>query len=89
VYQTLGPAYSQWSEQFPRLQANTIQAAMQAKARYVALENLYMLDLSQPMTEQTPEAPRSIKGRVRQQMHQDLMRHHQNGRFAGKRAARQ
>ena len=79
VYQTLGPAYSQWSELFPRLQANTIQAAMQAKARYVALENLYMLDPSQPMTEQTPAAPRSIKGRVRQQMHQDLMRHHQKG----------
>lgn len=79
VYQTLGPAYSQWTELFPRLQANTIQAAMQAKARYVALENLYMLDPSQPMTEQSPEAPRSIKGRVRQQMHHDLMRHHQKG----------
>ena len=79
VYQTLGPAYSQWTELFPLLQANTIQAAMQANARYVALENLYMLDPSQPMTEQSPEAPRSIKGRVRQQMHHDLMRHHQKG----------
>lgn len=79
VYQTLGPAYAQWSELFPRLQANTIQAAMRAKARYVSLENLYMLDASQPMTEQSPQAPRSIKGRVRQQMHQDLMKHHQEG----------
>jgi nucleoside-diphosphate-sugar epimerase len=79
VYQALGPAYAQWADLFPRLQANTVQAAMQAKARYVALENLYMLDSSQPMTEQSPEAPRSIKGRVRQQMHHDLMRHHQKG----------
>lgn len=79
VYQTLGPAYAQWAELFPRLQANTVQAAVQAKARYVALENLYMLDASQPMTEQSPEAPRSIKGRVRQQMHQDLMGHYQKG----------
>jgi nucleoside-diphosphate-sugar epimerase len=79
VYQALGPAYSQWTELFPRLQANTIQAAMQAKARYVALENLYMLDPSQPMTEQSPEAPRSVKGRIRQQMHHDLMMHHQKG----------
>jgi len=79
VYQALGPAYSQWAELFPRLQANTIQAAIQAKARYVALENLYMLDASQPMTETSPEVPRSVKGRVRQQMHQTLTRHHQSG----------
>jgi nucleoside-diphosphate-sugar epimerase len=79
VYQALGPAYAHWGVLFPQLQANTVQAAMQAKARYVALENLYMLDASQPMTETSPEAPRSLKGRVRQQMHHDLMRHHQRG----------
>jgi nucleoside-diphosphate-sugar epimerase len=79
VYQALGPAYSQWAEQFPSLQANTVVAAVQAKARYVALENLYMLDASQPMTETSPEAPRSAKGRVRQQMHHDLMHHHRSG----------
>ncbi len=79
VYQALGPAYSRWAELFPRLQANTIQAAMQAKARYVALENLYMLDAGQPMTETSPEAPHSDKGRVRQQMHHDLLKHHQRG----------
>lgn len=79
VYQALGPAYSRWAELFPRLQANTLAAAAQANARYVALENLYMLDASQPMTEHSAEAPRSAKGRVRQQMHRDLMARHQQG----------
>jgi nucleoside-diphosphate-sugar epimerase len=79
VYQALGPAYSQWAELFPRLQANTIHAAARAGARYVALENLYMLDASKIMTESSPVAPRSEKGRVRQQMHAALMAHHQSG----------
>ena len=79
VYQALGPAYAHWVELFPRLQANTLQAAAQVNARYVALENLYMLDPSQPMTEHSAEAPRSVKGRVRQQMHHDLMASHQRG----------
>jgi nucleoside-diphosphate-sugar epimerase len=79
VYQALGPAYSQWAELFPRLQANTIHAAARAGARYVALENLYMLDAREVMTESSPAAPLSAKGRVRQQMHAALMAHHQRG----------
>lgn len=79
VYQALGPAYAHWAELFPRLQANTLDAAARTGARYVALENLYMLDASQPMTEHSAEAPRSVKGQVRQQMHHDLMARHQQG----------
>ena len=79
VYQVLGPAYAQWAELFPRLQANTLDAAARTGARYVALENLYMLDPGQPMTEHSAEAPRSVKGQVRQQMHHDLMARHQQG----------
>ncbi len=78
VYQALGPAYARWATLFPQLQAHTVQAAVLAKARYVALENLYMLDASELMTEHSRQAPRSLKGRVRQQMHHDLMRHHHN-----------
>lgn len=79
VYQALGPAYARWAELFPRLQAHTIDAAVAAGARYVALENLYVLDPSHTMTEHSPEAPRSAKGRLRQQMHQDLMQRHASG----------
>lgn len=79
VYQALGPAYSQWAQLFPRLQANTIAAAIQANAKYVSLENLYMLDATQPIDEQTKESPRSQKGNVRLKMHHELMTHHENG----------
>jgi nucleoside-diphosphate-sugar epimerase len=79
VYQLLGPAYSRWAELFPKLQANTISAAQSAGAKYVALENLYMLDCRDTMTESTPELPRSEKGRVRQSMHHELMVQHQRG----------
>ena len=79
VYQASAPAYSQWPQRFPQLQANTIEAAMRAGARYVSLENLYMLDASGLITESSPESPRSVKGEVRLHMHRELMRHHQAG----------
>jgi nucleoside-diphosphate-sugar epimerase len=79
VYQALGPAYSQWAELFPLLQANTVLAATSTGARYVALENLYMLDATGVMTEASLEAPRSDKGRVRLAMHRELMQQHQRG----------
>lgn len=79
VYQALGPAYSQWAELFPQLQASTVQAAIRAKARYVALENLYMVDAEQTITESSPEGPRSVKGAVRLRMHRDLMERHRAG----------
>jgi nucleoside-diphosphate-sugar epimerase len=79
VYQALGPAYSRWAELFPSLQANTIEAAKRAGARYVSLENLYMLDASNVISESSAEAPRSVKGRVRQQMHHALMAQQRSG----------
>jgi nucleoside-diphosphate-sugar epimerase len=79
VYQALGPAYSQWAERFPELQANTVEAAMRAQARYVALENLYMVDAGQTIAESSPDGPRSVKGEVRLRMHRDLMDRHRAG----------
>ena len=38
-----------------------------------------MLDANKPMTERSAEAPRSVKGKVRLQMHHDLMAHHKKG----------
>ncbi len=79
VYQALSPAYSQWAALFPALQAHTAAAAQQAGARYVALENLYMLDAGTTMTETSRVAPRSVKGHLRQRMHDDLMALHACG----------
>lgn len=73
VYQALGPAYSEWEQYFPTLQAHAVAAAQAAGARYVSLENLYMLDPSFTMTETSPIGPRSRKGELRLKMHEDLM----------------
>lgn len=79
VYQALGPAYDRWAEWFPTLQRNTVAAAQGAGARYVALENLYMLDADTPMTEASSAKPRSAKGIVRSRMHDELMALHASG----------
>lgn len=79
VYQALGPAYSEWAQRFPVLQAHTVEAAQVAGARYVALENLYMMDADSTITETSRVAPSSAKGAVRLEMHERLRALHQAG----------
>jgi nucleoside-diphosphate-sugar epimerase len=79
VYQMLNPAYNQWSDLFPQLQTNTMNVAQQLGANYIALENLYMLDHRMPMTENSVVNPVSLKGRVRQSMHEELMTAYRSG----------
>jgi nucleoside-diphosphate-sugar epimerase len=82
VYQCLNPPYDKWPELFPPLQRAVVAAAGAAGARLVTLENLYPYrhDSSRPITETTPEKPRSRKGQVRKQMSDDLRRAHEEGR---------
>jgi uncharacterized protein YbjT (DUF2867 family) len=42
VYQCTNPPYDKWPEQFPTLQANTLEAAASVGAKYIVMENLYM-----------------------------------------------
>jgi nucleoside-diphosphate-sugar epimerase len=79
VYQMLNPPYSQWAELFPQLQRNTVSFAQKLGAKYVALENLYMLDHRSTMTERSAARPTSIKGQVRLSMHDELMTAHRSG----------
>jgi nucleoside-diphosphate-sugar epimerase len=79
VYQLLHPPYSQWDEFFPRLQLAAIRIAQTMCAKLVALENLYMMDYRQIMTESSAVAPCSMKGHLRQKMHEDLMTLHRRG----------
>lgn len=79
VYQALSPPYHLWTELFPKLQAAVLRAAKATGARYVSIENLYMYDASRPITEDSPIAPVSKKGALRQQMAEDLMRAHARG----------
>jgi nucleoside-diphosphate-sugar epimerase len=80
VIQALNPPYDRWHELFPDLQANVLAAAETVGARYVSIENLYMYDPSGPIREETPIAPRSRKGALRQRMAEQLMAVHAEGR---------
>jgi len=56
-----------WQELWPRIMANTIEACKRAEAKLVFFDNVYMYGkVDGPMTEQTPNAPVSRKGEVRE-----------------------
>jgi nucleoside-diphosphate-sugar epimerase len=80
VYQCLNPPYQRWSELFPGLQHGVLTAAKNVGARYVSLENLYMYGrVRDPITEDSPVAPISKKGRLRASMSEELRRAHERG----------
>lgn len=72
IYQALNPPYHQWHQFFPALQRNTLDAAKSVGARYVSIENLYMYDASEVITEDSPIRPLSKKGELRAQMAEEL-----------------
>jgi nucleoside-diphosphate-sugar epimerase len=79
VYQALNPPYHQWHKYFPKLQAGVLAASRAVGARYVSIENLYMYDSSDLITEDTPIRPRSKKGELRAEMAEEVMEAHQRG----------
>ena len=80
VYQCAQPAYHQWVQRFPPLQASILEAAARADARLVVGENLYMYgEVDGPIHEGLPFSARTRKGRVRAAMSEALMAAHQAG----------
>lgn len=82
VYQCTNPPYDKWPEQFPRLQANTLEAAASAGAKYIVPENMYMYGdpQGQPLREDMPFHAHTRKGQVRTQMAEALMSAHRSGK---------
>jgi nucleoside-diphosphate-sugar epimerase len=82
VYQCTNPPYDKWPEQFPALQASTLEAAASAGAKYIVMENVYMYgDVNgQPIAEDLPYNAHTRKGRVRAQMARDVLAAHQSGK---------
>ena len=82
VYQTLAPPYHQWAPQFPALQASILAAAQATGARLVDMENVYMYGRPDggPLTETSPNAAHTKKGRLRGQMARQLLTAHDAGR---------
>jgi nucleoside-diphosphate-sugar epimerase len=76
VYLLVGLPYDirTWSEQWPQIMANVIEACKQNSARLLFFDNVYMYGLVQgAMTEDTPFNPISKKGEVRAKIAQQLL----------------
>jgi nucleoside-diphosphate-sugar epimerase len=75
VYQCLNAPYTDWPRQFPPLQRSVMAAAERSDALLVTLENVYGYGPTggTPMTELTPLAPTSVKGRTRVATTEELM----------------
>lgn len=82
VYQCTNPPYNKWPEQFPRLQANTLEAAACAGAKYIVTDNLYMYGDTngQPLREDSPYLAHTRKGKVRAEMAESVMAAHRSGK---------
>jgi nucleoside-diphosphate-sugar epimerase len=82
VYQVLNPPYDRWAEEFPALQAGVLAAAEAAGARLVSMENVYLYGRSggRSLTEDSPHAAHTRKGRLRGAMSRELLAAHAAGR---------
>ena len=82
VFHAAQPPYHRWAEEFPALQRSVVAACRAADAPLVAVDNLYGYGApAGPMTEASPVAPASDKGRVRARMWDDLLAAHRAGQL--------
>ncbi|MCU7820669.1 NAD-dependent epimerase/dehydratase family protein [Kitasatospora sp. DSM 101779] len=82
LYNCANPAYHRWATDWPPLAAALLRAAESSGAVLATVGNLYGYGaVDGPMTEDTPLAPNSVKGRVRAKMWQDAETLHRAGRI--------
>jgi nucleoside-diphosphate-sugar epimerase len=80
IYNCLNAPYHRWEEMFPPLQNGILQAARDAEAKLVVLENLYMYGLVDgPMTEDLPYKAHTRKGKLRARLSRELSEGHERG----------
>lgn len=81
VYHCANVPYPQQIEVIPRFQANIIDGAARANAKLIVLDTLYGYGETHgaPMTEATPYAATTRKGRMRAQVAQTYLVAHQVG----------
>jgi nucleoside-diphosphate-sugar epimerase len=82
VYQTLNPPYTEWTAQFPRLQAGVLAAAEATGARLVSMENVYMYGrpAGRTLTEDRGYDAHTTKGQLRGRMAGELLAAYDAGR---------
>ena len=83
IYQCLNAPYTEWPKQFPPLQRGIMAAAERSDALLVTLENVYGYGPTggTPMTEESPLAATTIKGRARVAMTRELLAGSDAGRI--------
>jgi nucleoside-diphosphate-sugar epimerase len=82
VYQCAQPAYSEWVQKFPALQASILEGAAASNARLIVGENLYMYGDpgGQLIHEELPYLAHTRKGKVRAEISNSLLAAHQAGK---------
>ncbi len=81
VYHCAAGPYTNWQGTLHRLMEGAIDAAASAGASLVYGDNLYTyMPSSDPLTEETPERPRTRKGKVRKTVADLLRKAHEDGR---------
>ncbi|MEP6988551.1 MAG: NAD-dependent epimerase/dehydratase family protein, partial [Chloroflexota bacterium] len=83
VYQCAQPAYHEWAEKFPPLQAAVLEGVAASGAKLVVMENVYMYGdpNGRPITENLPYDAHTKKGKVRAAMSEALMNAHRSGKL--------
>lgn len=82
VYQCAQPAYTEWPEKFPPLQAAILAGVAANGAKLIVGDNLYMYGLvNTPLKEDLPNATTTRKGRTRARMAEELLVAHQRGQI--------
>jgi nucleoside-diphosphate-sugar epimerase len=81
VFNCAMPPYDRWPDLFPPLAAGVLAAAERTGAAYVMLGNTYGYGpVDGAVTEDRPQAPTSVKGRIRARIWQDARAAHAAGR---------
>jgi nucleoside-diphosphate-sugar epimerase len=82
IHHCAAPPYTRWAEEQPALLAGVLAAGAATGAVVVNASNAYMYDLADiPTTEDSPERPRSRKGRIRADLDAAVRRAHDSGRI--------
>lgn len=82
VYQCAQPEYHRWAEEFPALQQSILEGVAANQAKLVIADNLYMYGdpNGQSIHENSPQNPRTNKGKVRKAMADAALAAHQAGK---------
>lgn len=82
IYHCAGLPYHEWATHFPVMLDNIIAAASATGATLVYTDNCYMYaPTSQPLTEESLQAPVTRKGKIRKQLADTVLAAHAEGRI--------